>query len=67
MNRLYRSKKERKIAGICGGLAELVSVDPTIIRLGYILLMLITGIIPLLIFYIIAWWIIPEVQDAAQV
>ena len=32
-NRLYKSRKERKIAGVCGGLAEYFSMDPTIIRL----------------------------------
>ncbi|RCK72067.1 MAG: hypothetical protein IGBAC_0659 [Ignavibacteriae bacterium] len=63
MKKIYRSKKERKIAGICGGIAELLSIDPTIVRLLYILLMLITGIVPLIIFYLISWWIIPQEQN----
>lgn len=60
MKKLYRSTTERKIAGICGGVAELLNLDPTIVRLIFILIMLITGIIPMLIFYLIAWWIIPQ-------
>lgn len=60
MKKLYRSTTERKIAGICGGIAELLNLDPTIVRLIFILIMLITGIIPMLIFYLIAWWIIPQ-------
>lgn len=59
--KLYLSNKNRKIAGFCGGLAEYLDVDPTLVRLGYILLTLITmgaGIV----FYIIAWFIVPRNQ-----
>lgn len=54
-----------KIAGICGGLATPIETDPTIIRLTFILLMLITGIIPLIIFYLIVWWINPIEEKAS--
>jgi phage shock protein C len=36
--RLYRSKVERRIAGICGGLADYLETDPTLIRLIFVLL-----------------------------
>ncbi len=37
--RLYRSKSEKMISGVCGGLATYFSVDPTIVRLIFILLL----------------------------
>jgi len=57
---LFRSATNKKIAGICGGVGEMMNVDPTIIRLVTIVLGLVTGIIPFIIAYIIAWWIVPE-------
>lgn len=57
--RLYRSKNERKIAGICGGLAEYLETDPTLIRLIFVLLFFVSGFAPLVITYLIGWIIIP--------
>ncbi len=59
MQRLYRSRTDRVMAGICGGLGNYYNIDPTILRLIFVLLLLFTGIIPLLIAYIIALFIIP--------
>jgi phage shock protein C len=57
MKRLYRSQKDRIIAGVCGGLGEYFDVDPNIIRIIWLLVGLTgTGIIA----YILAWVIIPE-------
>jgi phage shock protein C len=58
MKRLYRSRTNRVIAGVCGGIAEYSNIDPTVVRLLWLLLSLIwgTGIVA----YIIAWIIIPE-------
>lgn len=60
MKKLYRSPSNRKIAGICGGIGEMLDADPTIVRLVFVVLVLATGIIPFLIGYILAWWIVPE-------
>jgi phage shock protein C len=57
VKRLYRSKKERILGGVCGGFAEYFEVDPTIVRLLMVLL-LFTG--SGILFYIIAWIIMPE-------
>ena len=57
--KLYRSKKERMIVGVCGGIAEYFKMDPTIIRLLWVIGTLIffgAGIIA----YLIAWVIVPE-------
>ena len=59
MKKLYRSKKEKKIAGIFGGLGEIFSIDPTILRLAFVFIGLATGIIPILVAYLVGWIIIP--------
>lgn len=51
--RLYRSKTERMVGGVCGGLAEYLKLDPTLVRLFFLLLLLIPG--PGLIIYLIMW------------
>ncbi len=62
MKRLYRSDTNKKIAGVCGGLGEYFEVDPTVIRLGVVVLGLATGILPFFIGYIVAWIIVPRVR-----
>ena len=57
--KLYRSNN-RMITGVCAGLAEYFNVDPTIIRLGAVVLSLVTGVIGGVIAYIVASVIIPE-------
>jgi len=57
--KLYLSNKNRKLAGFCGGLAEYFDVDPTLVRLFYVLFTLISmgaGIV----LYFIAWFIVPR-------
>jgi phage shock protein C len=60
MKRIYRSTKDRKVAGICGGLGEMLNVDSTIIRLAVVFLTVATGFFPLIAAYIVGWIIIPE-------
>jgi phage shock protein C len=60
MKRLYRSRTDRKIAGIFGGLGELYEVDPNLLRLLAVLVFLISGFFPVLVTYVVAWIIIPE-------
>ena len=60
--RIYRSAKERIIGGVCGGLGKFFDVDPTIIRLLWAIMTLLSvgvGIIA----YLISWIIIPEKQE----
>ncbi len=56
--RLYRSRREKVIGGVCGGIAEYYDVDPTIVRLATILLVLGLGF-PVLA-YLVGWIIIPR-------
>jgi len=66
MSKLYRSTKDRKIAGVCGGVGEFFSVDPTLIRLVIVFLGLATGMFPGILTYVVAWIIIPEKPTAAK-
>lgn len=56
--RLYRSRTDRSIAGICGGLAEFFGTDPTLLRLVTLLLILFGGLS--IWVYILLWIVIPE-------
>lgn len=55
--KLYRSRDERMIGGICGGLGEYFGTDPTWIRLIFILMFFVFG--SALLFYLILWVIVP--------
>ena len=56
--KLYRSRTEKMIGGVCGGIAEYFDVDPTIVRVIWVLVCLAIGSGVLI--YIIAYLIIPE-------
>lgn len=57
--KLYRSSKNKMIGGVCSGIAEYFDVDPTLVRLGWVVGTFITGGAGVLA-YIIAWIIVPE-------
>jgi phage shock protein C len=56
--RLYRSRQERMLGGVCGGLAEYLGLDPTVVRLVFLLLFFLGG--QGLLIYLIMWLIVPE-------
>lgn len=58
--KLTRSARHRMIAGICGGLADYLGWDPTMVRLVYVLISILSAAFPGILVYIIAWLIIPE-------
>ena len=59
VKRLYRSSDNRVFAGICGGLGEYFDVDPTVVRVVYVLLSLLTAFMGGLL-YIILLFVIPN-------
>ena len=59
--KLYRSKKDQKLAGVCSGIAEYFHIDPTIVRLIWALFVLCAGSGVLL--YIVCALVIPEKPD----
>lgn len=58
--RLYRSNTEKMIAGVLGGIAEYFDIDPTLVRLGYVLLSLFSAAFPGVLGYIIMWIVMPQ-------
>jgi len=59
--RLTRSATERKIAGVCGGIAEFLDIDPTAVRLAWIVLTIFPGAIVCgVLAYLVAWFVIPD-------
>ncbi len=58
--RLYRSRDNRVVAGILGGIGEYLNVDPVAIRVLYVIFTAVTGFLPLLLAYLVLLFIIPE-------
>lgn len=58
-NMLRRSRENRVVAGVCGGLGNFLGISPTWFRLGF-LLMLLPGGLPGILIYTLCWIIIPE-------
>jgi len=59
--KLYRSRSDRKIAGVCGGIAQHFDIDPVLVRVLAVILLL-CGSAGLLA-YIILWIVVPEEGD----
>lgn len=60
MKKLFRSQRNRMVAGVLGGFGEYFNVDPTILRLAFAFVGIVTGILPAVILYVLAAIIIPE-------
>jgi len=58
--RLTRSRSNRMIAGVCGGIAEYMEIDPTLARVGYVVLSLMSAGFPGIIVYLVLAAIMPE-------
>jgi phage shock protein C len=65
-HRLYRSRSERMISGVAGGLADYVDVNPTIIRLLWLVAFLTTGPLAFVLYFLCAM-IIPRERDITLV
>jgi phage shock protein C len=57
--RLTRSAKYKMIAGVCGGLAEYFELDPTVVRVAYVLLSIISVAFPGILAYIVLMFVMP--------
>jgi phage shock protein C len=57
---LYRSRKYKRIAGVCGGIAEWLGWDPTVVRIAYVVLSIASVGFPGTIAYIILWIVMPQ-------
>lgn len=67
MKKLYRSETNKRLGGVCGGIGEMLNLDPTIVRVAVVVLALTTGILPFVVGYIIAWLVFPVgTQETAK-
>jgi len=57
---LQRSRRNRMIAGVCGGLAEWLEWDPTVVRVLYVLVSVLSAAFPGILVYLLLWVIMPK-------
>ena len=62
--KLYRSGSQKILGGVCGGLAEYFDTDVSLVRLIFVGVSLVTAIVPMLVFYLIAWMVVPMEKRA---
>lgn len=60
---LYRSRKYRMIAGVCGGLAEWLGWSPTMTRVLYVIVSIFSAGFPGTIAYVIMWIVVPQAPE----
>jgi len=58
--KFYLSQTDKKIAGLCGGIAAYFGLDSTLVRLAFVLITVVTAVFPMLLFYIIAVLVSPR-------
>ncbi len=63
--RLHRSRADRKIAGVLGGMAEYFGFDPSWVRIAYVIVMIVTGVVPLAFLYLVMAFVVPKAPKAA--
>ena len=63
--RLARSSRYKMIAGVCGGLAEYFQLDPTIVRVAYVLISIVSVAFPGILAYIILMFVMPPPEQPA--
>ena len=61
--KLYRSQKEKMVAGVCGGLGEYLDLDPTLIRIIWVVITLMGG--AGLLAYLVMWIVVPLEPDVS--
>jgi len=61
--KLYRSRNNRMISGVCGGLAEFANIDPTLVRIGFVVGSIL-GFGSFVVIYLIMMIIVPEAPQA---
>ena len=61
--KLFRSRSEKMIGGVCAGLAGYMDVDVSLVRLIFVVIGLLSAVFPVVIFYIIALIVVPEEEE----
>ena len=58
--RIYRSRTDRQLAGLCGGIGSYADLDPVLVRLVVVAATCLTGFIPGIVAYLFGWIIVPD-------
>lgn len=66
MRPLRRSRSNRQIAGVIGGLADYFRIDPTLLRVIYVVGSIISAAFPGVLVYVLLWLLVPEAEDMAE-
>jgi len=59
----FRRSRQRMIGGVCGGIAERLGWSPDRVRVGYVLLSILSAAFPGILVYLILWIVVPEAED----
>ena len=65
--RLYRTRNDSKVAGVCAGLGQYLAVDPVLVRVIWAIGTTLTGFVPGIVAYLFAWVIMPEAPQPVVV
>lgn len=57
---LIRSRRNRMLGGVCGGIAEWLGWDPTLVRILYVVVSIVSAAFPGILAYVLLWIIMPE-------
>ena len=60
VRRLYRSRHQAQLAGICAGLGTYLQMDPVVVRLLVLAVTIFTGVVPGVVTYLAAWIVVPQ-------
>lgn len=63
MKRLIKSQHNKRVSGVLGGIAEYFDIDATVVRVIFVFLLIFTGIIPCVIFYVLASLTMPRSES----
>ncbi len=57
--RMHRSQSDRKLLGVLGGVADYTSLDPSLIRIVYVIVTILTGFVPGIFLYLVMGFVVP--------
>jgi phage shock protein C len=66
VRKLYRTKRDRRLTGVCGGLGQYFNIDSTVVRILFVVLIIPTAFFTMPIAYLIATMLIPNEQDVLR-
>ena len=66
MKKFYKLSTDKKIAGICSGIADKYDFDATLVRLAFVFVTVLTQFIPGIITYLVGWYLLPEKSELDQ-